>query len=237
VALYTETQPGVAVAKGIFNAQIGAVTPISLAFDVPYWLSVQVNADAEMNPRQPLSASAYAFRASSLDGAATIAGTQIAGSITTATIPVAQVIGALPGPPGPPGIQGVQGIQGLQGVPGVQGIQGVPGPTSIASCPVGMTRVDLPHSTICYERGIVSSWDNADTNCANNFGAGICNLQQWRDVICRAGVANPGRTWLSTPTGAGTYATVSGCTSDSLASSFYTSAAVTGTCCLSYPKY
>ncbi|MEQ1518257.1 MAG: collagen-like protein [Usitatibacteraceae bacterium] len=238
-ALYSETQPGVAVAKGLFNAQIGAVAPISLAFDVPYWLSVQVNADAEMNPRQPLAASAYAFRASSLDGAATIAGAQIAGSITTATIPVAQVIGAVPGPQGPPGIQGVPGVQGLQGVqgpPGAQGIQGVPGPTSIANCPAGMTRVDMPNSTICYERGIVASWDNADNYCFDSFRAGICSLQQWRDVVCRAGVVSSGRSWLSTPVGTGTYATVANCTSDGVSTAVFNQS-LTGACCLSYPKY
>ena len=47
-ALYTEVQPAVAVSNGSFNAVIGAVTPIALPFDVPYWLSVQINADAEM---------------------------------------------------------------------------------------------------------------------------------------------------------------------------------------------
>lgn len=72
VALYTETQLSVAVTNGSFNAVIGTVTPITLPlvpFDVPYWLSVAVNADAEMIPRQPLASSAYAFRAATLDAA------------------------------------------------------------------------------------------------------------------------------------------------------------------------
>lgn len=243
VALYTEMQPSVAVTKGLFNVQIGALTPISLAFDAPYWLSVQVNTDADMSPRQSLAASAYAFRASSLDDAATITGAQIAGSITTATIPVAQVIGAVPGPQGPPGIQGVQGVQGVQGQPGpagpagVQGPQGFPGPTSVATCPAGMLRVDLPRSTICYERGIVANWDAADNNCDANFRATLCTLQEWREVVCRAGVANPGRSWLSAPVGAGTYATISACTSDGVSTAFFTTPSVTGPCCLSYPRY
>jgi hypothetical protein len=61
-ALYTETQT-VAVSNGIFNMQIGAVAPLALPFDVPYYLGVAVNADAEMSPRQPLAASPYALRA------------------------------------------------------------------------------------------------------------------------------------------------------------------------------
>ena len=46
-AIYTETQLSVTVANGNFNAVIGATTPIALPFDVPYWLSVSVNADGE----------------------------------------------------------------------------------------------------------------------------------------------------------------------------------------------
>ena len=62
-ALYTEAQPSVNVTNGGFNAVIGTVTPITLPFDVSYWLTVAVNADAEMSPRQALASSAYAFRA------------------------------------------------------------------------------------------------------------------------------------------------------------------------------
>ena len=94
-ALYTETQLSVSVTNGSFNAVIGAVTPIPLPFDVPYWLSVQVNGDAEMSPRQPLASSPYAFRAASVDAAATIAGTQITGSLAGATLPATQITGTI----------------------------------------------------------------------------------------------------------------------------------------------
>ena len=96
-ALYTETQPSVNVTNGGFNVLIGTGTggPISLPFDVPYWLSVSVNSDAEMSPRQPLASSAYAFRAASLDTAATIGGAQISGSITNATLPATQITGTI----------------------------------------------------------------------------------------------------------------------------------------------
>ena len=126
-ALYTEVQPAVAVSNGSFNAVIGAVTPIALPFDVPYWLSVQINADAEMAPRQPLASSPYAFRASTADSVSSVTGSQISGSITTATIPVANVIGAVAGPPGPVGATGPQGATGAQGPIGVTGATGVTG--------------------------------------------------------------------------------------------------------------
>ena len=82
VLLYTEAQPSVPVTNGSFNAVLGVVAPIALAFDFPYWLSVQVNTDPEMGPRQPLTSSAYAFRAAALDAAASISGAQITGTIT-----------------------------------------------------------------------------------------------------------------------------------------------------------
>ena len=94
-ALYSETQLSVNVINGNFNAVIGSVTPITLPFDVPYWLTVTVNSDAEMTPRQPLASSPYAFRAASLDSAATIAGSQITGPINTATIVGSQISGTI----------------------------------------------------------------------------------------------------------------------------------------------
>ena len=91
--LSSELQSSVTVANGIFNAVIGAVTPLTLAFDIPYWLTVAINTDGEMSPRQPLASSPYAFRAASLDSAATIAGSQITGAITGATITGSQITG------------------------------------------------------------------------------------------------------------------------------------------------
>ena len=70
VALYTETLPPVSVTNGSFNVVIGTLTPIPLPFDVPYWLTVAVNADAEMSPRQPLASSAYAFTTAAIQGSA-----------------------------------------------------------------------------------------------------------------------------------------------------------------------
>lgn len=61
-ALWSETQT-VPVANGIYNVSLGTVTPITLAFDAPYFLGVAVGADAEMTPRQPLASVPYAIRA------------------------------------------------------------------------------------------------------------------------------------------------------------------------------
>ena len=139
-ALYSETQPSLAVTNGSFNAVIGAVTPITLPFDVPYWLTVAVNADAEMSPRQPLASSPYAFRASTADSVASVTGSQITGSIATATIPVANVIGAVAGPQGPVGATGSQGATGLTGPGGAAGIAGATG----AQGPIGVSGAQGP---------------------------------------------------------------------------------------------
>jgi hypothetical protein len=66
---WSESQ-SIAVDKGIFNVALGAVTPITLTFDVPYFLDIQVNGE-QMSARQPLTSVGYAFRsetASSVSG-------------------------------------------------------------------------------------------------------------------------------------------------------------------------
>src|SRR5664279_1353496 len=81
--IYTEIHPSVNVANGIFDTMLGSLAPLPpLAFDVPYWLTVEINTDGEMNPRQMVTASAYAIRAANADAlaaAATVAGSQITG--------------------------------------------------------------------------------------------------------------------------------------------------------------
>jgi hypothetical protein len=69
-ALWTETQ-SVPVGNGIYQVILGSVTPISLPFDVPYYLGVKVGDNLEMTPRQPLTSVPYA-----LNSAALAAGTQ-----------------------------------------------------------------------------------------------------------------------------------------------------------------
>ena len=84
-SLWTETQPSVNVVNGIFDTTLGSITPLPpLPFDVPYWLTIQIMPDLEMSPRQQVTASAYAIRAANADAlspAATVAGTQITGTV------------------------------------------------------------------------------------------------------------------------------------------------------------
>jgi len=69
---WQETQTSVAVSKGLFNVQLGSVTSfVAGQFDVPMWLGIQVGADAEMSPRQPLNSVGYALKA---EDAETLAG-------------------------------------------------------------------------------------------------------------------------------------------------------------------
>ncbi len=126
---------------------------------------------------------------------------------------------------------------GLKGEPGDAGAQGPPGPTSIATCPPGMTRVERQYSTICYSAGTSGSFETADSFCATQFHASLCTLSQWRAVVCRVGIANPGRSWLPNSTGVGSFATVLNCSSDSVSTAVSSSNAFVGPCCLEWMKY
>ena len=64
--LWSETQ-NVTVTRGVYNVELGAVTPVNLVFDVPYYLGVTIGTDPEMTPRKPLSSVGYAFRAQVAD--------------------------------------------------------------------------------------------------------------------------------------------------------------------------
>jgi trimeric autotransporter adhesin len=74
-ALYTETQT-VTVSNGIFNVAIGAVTPLALLFDIPYYLGITAGTDAEMTPREAVLTSPYAFQALNATNATTAASAQ-----------------------------------------------------------------------------------------------------------------------------------------------------------------
>ena len=82
-ALWTETQ-NVPVASGVYNVNLGEVTPITLAFDVPYYLGVRVGTDPEMTPRKALTSVGYAFRSVSADHATYAGMSDTATSATTA---------------------------------------------------------------------------------------------------------------------------------------------------------
>jgi hypothetical protein len=68
--LWEETQ-ALTLSAGVFNVQLGSVKPFNLAFDQPYWVEI-ATAQETFSPRQPLTASAYAFRAGQLEGLAVV---------------------------------------------------------------------------------------------------------------------------------------------------------------------
>ncbi len=70
--LWSESHLGdVATKSGLFNVVLGSVNPITgLAFDQPYWLSIQANGE-QMAPNQPLVTAPYAFNAQGADTAST----------------------------------------------------------------------------------------------------------------------------------------------------------------------
>jgi hypothetical protein len=92
--LYSELQ-SVIITNGNFNVVLGSPTPIPLPFDAPYWITVTITGDPEMSPRQPLASSPYAFRAAALDSNATVAGLQVSGTITSATLPTSNLTGTI----------------------------------------------------------------------------------------------------------------------------------------------
>ena len=72
VALFTEVQTAVPVVRGGFSVLIGSVSPLTLPFDVEYWLEVQVDGDAPLAPRVKLTSAAYSLMAKTVpDGAIT----------------------------------------------------------------------------------------------------------------------------------------------------------------------
>jgi len=61
--LWEETQELVPISNGIFSVLLGNVNPLDLPFDKDYFLSVEINTDGEMFPRQSITSVGYAYRA------------------------------------------------------------------------------------------------------------------------------------------------------------------------------
>jgi hypothetical protein len=85
-ALWTEVQAAAPITRGAFAVILGSNTPLTLPFDVPYWLGTAVELDAELAPRVPLASSPYSLNARSLvlpfSATASAAGTSAVLSIT-----------------------------------------------------------------------------------------------------------------------------------------------------------
>jgi hypothetical protein len=60
-AIWMETQPSVDVVSGIYSTVLGTVTPLTVPFNVDYYLGVAVNAGTEMTPRITLTSAPYAL--------------------------------------------------------------------------------------------------------------------------------------------------------------------------------
>lgn len=60
-----------------------------------YYIGVAPDNQPELTPRVTLTAVPYAFTASALDPSATVAGSQVSGNITTATLPAANITGTI----------------------------------------------------------------------------------------------------------------------------------------------
>ncbi len=60
---WEETQPNTAISAGQFSVLLGQVTPFTTDWSAPAWLSLQVGADAELSPRQRITAVPLALRA------------------------------------------------------------------------------------------------------------------------------------------------------------------------------
>jgi hypothetical protein len=73
VAIWSETQ-SVNVAKGLFNAVLGTVTPLTLApsyLTNDLWIGIEVNSNGEMVPRQQLLPNAQSVNSVMVNGATT----------------------------------------------------------------------------------------------------------------------------------------------------------------------
>lgn len=106
----------------------------------------------------------------------------------------------------------------------------------VASCPPGMTRIDLPHAILCRANGPVSAWDQAASHCWDNYRAHLCSPQQWRDAVCFAGQTSPGASWTNAQTGTTTAGAIAACTTDGFAS-IATSSQRVAACCAEWPRY
>ena len=69
-ALWNETQTKVPLTNGVYSVTLGnnPAQPLTLPFDVPYYLGVSVGTDPELIPRQPLTSAPYALSAVAVEG-------------------------------------------------------------------------------------------------------------------------------------------------------------------------
>ena len=70
-SIWDETQV-VGVMDGLFETNLGVVTPLDLDFNAQYWLGITVGSSSELSPRIALTASAYSLNAQKVLGSSNI---------------------------------------------------------------------------------------------------------------------------------------------------------------------
>ena len=60
-AIWTEVHPDVNFTGGIYSVALGTITPLTPAFDVPYWLGITIGSSIELQPRTALTPAPYAL--------------------------------------------------------------------------------------------------------------------------------------------------------------------------------
>jgi subtilisin-like proprotein convertase family protein len=137
-ALWNEVHPDLDVSDGSFSVVLGEVSPLPADLDpgVSLWLGVQVDDDAELQPRMRVGGALRAQWAAVAAQALDVAGRHIhPAAVSIGQTPVIDGQGrwvgdptGLQGPAGSVGPQGDPGRPGTEGLPGVAGRQGDPGP-------------------------------------------------------------------------------------------------------------
>jgi hypothetical protein len=60
-AIWTEVHPSVNIVGGIYSVELGKITPLTPAFNVPYWLGITLGSSVELQPRTALTPAPYAL--------------------------------------------------------------------------------------------------------------------------------------------------------------------------------
>ncbi|HEX9656251.1 MAG TPA: hypothetical protein VGB89_04955, partial [Bacteroidota bacterium] len=71
----------VQVLRGVFSTTLGDAIPITLPFDMQYWLGVQVGSDPELSPRMKINASGYSIRSITAETSELTDSARIAGAL------------------------------------------------------------------------------------------------------------------------------------------------------------
>jgi len=73
--LWSEVHEAVPIEAGLFNITLGQITPVTAELLAgPRWLSVEINGNGELSPRQEIVSAAYAIRSQEATNASTLDG-------------------------------------------------------------------------------------------------------------------------------------------------------------------